>query len=139
MTTTNDASTWTGEEARVRGVLDGTYAAWAANDADAFATYYTEDASIVLAVPPTFNQGRETIRAHMAAAFAGPLKGSRPVDTPQTVRLLGEDTAIVVSEGGILLPGESELPAERKRRATWVLSKTSGDWLVAAYHNSPVG
>ena len=72
----------------------------------------------------------------MAGAFAGPLKGSRVIDQPQDVRFPNEDTAIVISEGGIVFPGQDAVPSEGMVRATWVLAKRDGRWLVAAYHYS---
>jgi hypothetical protein len=38
---------------------------------------------------------------------------------------------------GILMAGERELPAERERFATWVLTRRDGRWLVSAYTNTP--
>lgn len=110
------------------------YAAWGDNDADAFVALYRPDATVVM--PGVLHRGREAVRAHMAAGFAGPLKGSRGVDEPLDIRVLGE-TAIVVSAAGILMAGEDELPTERRRHATWVLHRTDGAWAVAAYANAP--
>lgn len=116
-------------------VLRRIYDAWAAGDADAFADCYTPDATV--AMPGSYKGGREQVRTYMAAAFAGPLSGSTGVDEPMNVRILG-DTAVVVSEAGILMAGETELPADRRRLATWVLVReAAGDWRVAAYHNCP--
>ncbi|HZE30877.1 MAG TPA: SgcJ/EcaC family oxidoreductase [Actinoallomurus sp.] len=127
MTTDTDA---------VRDVLQRIYAAWADNDADAFAALYTEDATVVM--PRVFKRGRTAVRDHMAGGFAGPLKGSRGVDDPQDIRVIGTDTAIVVSRGGIVMAGEREVPAEREVLATWVLAKRDGRWLIAAYANAPL-
>jgi uncharacterized protein (TIGR02246 family) len=123
-----------GEHA-VLEVLRGVYTAWANNDADAFAELYVEDATVVM--PGTYQENWDEVRAYMAAAFAGPLKGSRAFDEPQNVRFLGDDMAVVTGEGGILMAGESEFLDERLVRATWVLSRRDGKWLVAAYHNCP--
>lgn len=114
-------------------VLHAMYAAWEANDADALVALYTADATVVR--PGSFNDGREEVRSSMAAAFAGPMKDSRPIDTTHSVRMYGEDTAIVIGVAGVLLAGESELPADRLRRATWTLVCEDGQWLIAAYHN----
>jgi len=117
----------------VRDLLDRVYAAW--GDADAFAALYRDDATVVM--PGVFRQGRASVRESMAASFAGPLRGSRPVDEPQDVRVLG-DTAIVVSRAGILMPGQSSLPPAARRLATWVLTRSdAGGWAVAAYTNTP--
>jgi uncharacterized protein (TIGR02246 family) len=73
----------------------------------------------------------------MALAFAGPLKGSSTANKQLSLRFAGRDAAIVLSESGILLAGETEVPDERKVNATWVLEKRDGRWLIAAYHHSP--
>jgi hypothetical protein len=44
---------------------------------------------------------------------------------------------VVVSETGILIPGESAAPPERTAFASWVLAKRDGKWLLAAYSSSP--
>ncbi|MEV0495093.1 SgcJ/EcaC family oxidoreductase [Streptomyces atratus] len=95
--------------------------------------------------PPTvarlvYSDGREAIRARMAAGFAGPLKGSTVVDEVRSVRFIGEDAAVVISRSGILPAGGSAVPAEHLVLATRVLAKAAGeDRLVAGYHNCPVG
>ena len=135
MTDKNPACVLAENEGAVRETLRGIYDAWAANDADAFAASYVEDATVVL--PGVYKDGKNEVRNYMAAAFDGPLKGSQGIDEPQNVRFLDDNTAVVVSEAGILMAGESELPDERRVRATWVLSRQDGKWLVSAYHNCP--
>ncbi len=124
------------DQAAIDAVLGQTYRAWEANDADAFVRDYTEDATAIL--PGSFRDGRNGIRQSMAAGFDGPLKGSSAYHRQLGIRFLGRDGAVVVSEGGILFAGESEVPESRKVYATWVLEKRDGRWLVAAYHNSPM-
>ncbi|ETK30545.1 SgcJ/EcaC family oxidoreductase [Microbispora sp. ATCC PTA-5024] len=121
-------------DAGVHELLRQVYAAWTDNDADAFAALYLPDATVVL--PGVLHRGREAVRAYMAAAFAGPLKGSRGIDEPEDVRVMG-DTAVVVSRAGILMAGETALPADRERLATWVLARRDGEWRIAAYANAP--
>jgi uncharacterized protein (TIGR02246 family) len=120
------------DQQAVLGVLKGVYEAWEANDAEAFVADYLEDASVVQ--PGIYKKDRQEIHATMAGAFAGPLQGSRVIDEPRDVRFLNEDTAVVVSEGGIVFPGQDSVPTEGMVRATWVLTKRDGRWLVAAYH-----
>jgi uncharacterized protein (TIGR02246 family) len=129
-TTVSDA-----EQQAVHDVLNRLYEAWEANDAEAFVADYLDDASVVQ--PGTYKKDREEIRTTMAAGFAGPLQGSRVINHPQDIRFLTDDTAIVVSEDGILFPGQDVVPSEALVRATWVLAKRDGSWYVAAYHNSP--
>jgi len=119
----------------VSDVLKRLYEAWEANDAEAFVADYLADATVVQ--PGIYKKDREEIRTTMAAGFAGPLQGSRVINHPQDIRFLTDETAIVVSEDGILFPGQDDVPSEALVRATWVLAKREGSWCVAAYHNSP--
>jgi uncharacterized protein (TIGR02246 family) len=117
-------------------VIRAVYIAWADGDADVFAQLYTDDATVVQ--PGVYKRNNDDIRTTMAAGFAGPLKGSRVLDEPVSVRFFGPDTAVIIAEGGILLAGQDEVPAERLVRATWVLVQQDEQWKVVAYHNSPL-
>jgi uncharacterized protein (TIGR02246 family) len=132
---TSDPAAEAADEQLVRAVLDRVYAAWAANDADAFVEPYAEEATAQL--PGSSLPDRATIHATMTAVFAGELKGTRAVHEPQTIRLLGDHVAIVTSQSAVVFPGQSE-PAEQTRAFdTWVLSKRTGTWRVEAFHQSP--
>jgi uncharacterized protein (TIGR02246 family) len=78
------------------------------------------------------------IRENMALAFEGPLKDSSTYNKQLSIRFVGRDGAIVISESGILFAGETEVPDTGKVNCTWVFEKRDGQWLIAAYHNSPV-
>lgn len=80
----------TAHEGAVRDVLNRIVAAWKDNDADAFAAFYAEDATVVLP-GGAFLKGRDEIRNYMATAFGGPFKGSASMDTQESVRFLGDD------------------------------------------------
>jgi uncharacterized protein (TIGR02246 family) len=123
------------EEQLVRAVLDRVYAAWAANDADAFVEPYAEEATAQL--PGASLPNRAAIHSTMTAVFAGELKGTRAVHEPRSVRFLGDDVAVVISQSAIVFPGQSE-PAEQTRAFdTWVLSKRIDAWRVEAFHQCP--
>jgi uncharacterized protein (TIGR02246 family) len=113
---------------QVRAVLDEVYAAWADNDADAFVAPYAQTATAVL--PGTYLPDRETIRATMAALFAGELAGSKGVHRVQSVRLVGADVVIVLSKGAMLLAGQTEPDAANRAVETWVLARQDGTWRV---------
>ena len=124
-----------GQEAAVRAVFDETSQAWAEGDADAFAAHYATDATVIL--PGRYLPGQDAIRTVMAAAFAGPLKNSRRIHRVQAVRFTDPGTAIVITDSITALPGDPEPPVQQHERATWVLSRYDGRWLIDAYHSSP--
>ncbi|WP_371479561.1 SgcJ/EcaC family oxidoreductase [Kitasatospora sp. NBC_00315] len=126
----------TQDEAAIKAVLAASYRAWEAGDADGMVADYTADATAVMT--GSLRDSRDVIRRSMALGFEGPLKGSSTRNRQLSIRFLGRDGAIVVSESGILFAGESEVPDARKVNATWVLEKRDDRWLIAAYHNSPV-
>ena len=124
------------DEAAIQAVLGESYKAWEAGDADGMVANYTADATAIMT--GSLRHSRDVIRQNMALAFAGPLKDSSTYNKQLSLRFVGPDAAIVVSESGILFGGETEVPDERKVNATWVFQKRDGQWLIAAYHNSPV-
>jgi uncharacterized protein (TIGR02246 family) len=124
------------DEAAIQAVLDDSYNAWEAGDADGMVARYTGDATAIMT--GSLRGSRDVIRESMALGFAGPLKGSSTSNKQVSLRFVGRDAAIVVSESGILFAGETEVPDTRKVNATWVFEKRDGQWLIAAYHNSPV-
>ncbi|MDM7830331.1 SgcJ/EcaC family oxidoreductase [Cellulomonas edaphi] len=116
-------------------VLVGIAAAWAAQDADASAELYAQDATVITA--GTCTEGREAIRAFMAAGFAGMLRGTSLLETERHVRLVAPDAAVVTTLGGIVAAGESTVRPAMLRRATWTLARSGGTWRVAAFQNCP--
>jgi uncharacterized protein (TIGR02246 family) len=124
------------DKAAIQAVLVDSYKAWEAGDAEGMVANYTVDATAIMT--GSLRDSREVIRESMAVAFAGPLKGSSTYNKQLSLRFVGRDAAIVVSESGILFAGETEVPDPRKVNATWVFEKRDGQWLIAAYHNSPV-
>ncbi len=124
------------DEAAIKAVLVDSYRAWEAGDADGMVANYTADATAIMT--GSLRDTREVIRQSMALAFNGPLKGSSTANKQLSLRFVGRDAAIVVSESGILFAGETQVPDTGKVNATWVFEKRDDQWLIAAYHNSPV-
>lgn len=121
----------------VRNVPRRVVAAWARNDADAFARVWAADGDFVVA-DGTRLVGRRAIRAYMTRGFAGPLKGARAKATVTRVRLLSLTVGLVQTTGGILMPGETRVPTERLGIQTWVVTKHGREWLVSTYQNTRI-
>ena len=124
------------DEAAIQAVLVDSYKAWEAGDADGMVADYTADATAIM--PGSLRGSRNVVRESMAAAFDGPLKGTSTYNKQLSLRFVGRDAAIVVSESGILFAGQTEVSDPAKVNATWVFEKRDGQWLIAAYHNSPM-
>ncbi|GAA1272696.1 SgcJ/EcaC family oxidoreductase [Sphaerisporangium rubeum] len=136
MTTTAPASPVTdADKAAVAAVPGRVVAAWAAQDGAAFASVFTPDGTMIL--PGFYRKGVADIEAFMTFAFQGPYKDTRVTGTPIDFRFLTPDTAVVITEGGVIAAGETELSPDRTIRATWVVTRHEGDWKLAAYQNSP--
>jgi len=126
----------TEDEAAIKAVLVDSYQAWEAGDADGMVANYTADATAIMT--GSLRDSRDEIRQSMALSFEGPLKGSSTYNKQLGIRFVGTDGAIVISESGILFAGQTEVPDTGKVNCTWVFEKRDGQWLIAAYHNSPV-
>jgi uncharacterized protein (TIGR02246 family) len=124
------------DEAAIKAVLVDSYKAWEAGDADGMVANYTADATAI--ITGSLRDGRDVIRKNMAVSFEGPLRGTSTYNKQLSIRFVGRDGAIVISESGILFAGETEVPDTGKVNCTWVFEKRDGQWLIAAYHNSPV-
>jgi uncharacterized protein (TIGR02246 family) len=113
-------------------------AAWARNDAAGVADVFTEDGVLILP-GDVYKRGREEIRSFLAAAYAGPFKGTNVTGRPVDVRFVSDDVALLRTHGGLVAPGETEIAPELAVRSTWVTVKQDGQWRLAGYQNSPRG
>jgi uncharacterized protein (TIGR02246 family) len=112
-------------------------AAWAAKDADAFADVFAETGSLLQYDDELTS--REEIRRYMKAGFDGPFLYSEVMGRPLAMRFLGDDVALVVELAGVLLPGETEVAAERQFYATWVIRRReAGELELLSFQVSPI-
>jgi uncharacterized protein (TIGR02246 family) len=109
-------------------------AAWAANDADAFAEVFAENGSLLMRDEQLTS--RAQIRSYMADGFAGPFRGARVTGWPIEVKFLADDAAFLVTQGGIVLPPDDELLPEREIRAVWVIARREPGVLELLSHQS---
>jgi uncharacterized protein (TIGR02246 family) len=134
MTSTVDSTT---DEAALRAFPQRIVAAWGAYDADAFADVFTADGSMILP-GGIYATSREQIRGFMRAAFAGPYQRTQVVGEPIAIRRVGDDVAVVTTQGGVRGVEETEVAPEKLVRATWVITRDGDDWRLLSYQNTPV-
>lgn len=111
--------------------------AWLTNDADAFADTFTENGSLLL----QDNQltSREQIREYMRNGFSGGLAGAKVNGWPLDVRFLAPGVAMAITEGGIIMEGETEIAQERRIRAVWVIVPgEDGGLRLFSHQSSPI-
>jgi uncharacterized protein (TIGR02246 family) len=121
--------------AEIAAVPGRLVSAWAAHDAEAFSQLFTQDGALIL--PGVYKKGRDEIRQFMAAAYAGPYKGTSVTGAPLDIKPLGTDAVALLTVGGVLEPGETEVSTKQAIRAAWILVKDDGTWRLAVYQNCP--
>jgi uncharacterized protein (TIGR02246 family) len=139
MTITTPAPTSSGpseaDKVAVATLTQKLVAAWAYHDAAAFAAIFAEDGTMI--IRGQYHKGRAAIQAYMEEAFKGKWQGSQVTGKPLELRFLSDDVALLISQGGVLLPGETEVSEEGAIRAAWTAVRTDGQWLLTAYINTP--
>ncbi|MFD9306940.1 SgcJ/EcaC family oxidoreductase [Streptomyces sp. NPDC060048] len=122
----------------VRSLLDELSDHWNRADAAGYARLFTRDAAYV-----QFNgvvlDGREEIADMHDLMFRTMLYGTRLLcDEIESVRVIDEHTAVVVSTGAALFPWQREVTAKRLSRQTLVLVREGGRWMIASFQNGRV-
>src|ERR1044072_416070 len=119
MTTTEVSAA---DQASVAQLTQQFLAAWAYGDPDGVADMFVEDGTLIL--PGIFRQGRDDIRAYFREAFDGPYRGTQVVGKPISLRFFGPDVALLLSSGGVLAAGETEVTSAQAIRASWLVGRT---------------
>ncbi|MEU7827158.1 SgcJ/EcaC family oxidoreductase [Catellatospora sp. NPDC049133] len=136
MTTTTPAPVASpAEQAAIAAVPAKMVAAWAANDADAFADLFAEDGTMIL--PGLYQKGRDAIRAYMAAEYQGRYQGTTVTGQPIDIKPLAPGAVALLTQGGVIAKGATELAAADTIRASWILVRQGGGWRIAVYQNCP--
>jgi uncharacterized protein (TIGR02246 family) len=110
-------------------------AAWAAHDAKAFSELFAQDGTLIL--PGVYKKGRDEIREFMTAGYAGPYQGTRVTGSPIDIKPLADGAVALITTGGVLAAGETELSDRAAIRASWILVKRESQWQLVVYQNCP--
>lgn len=133
--TTAQPASLSADQAAIAAVPARMVELWARQDAEAFADLFVEDGSMIL--PGVYQRGRDQIRDFMTVAFAGVYRGTRVTGTPLEIKPLNQDAVVLVTTGGVIPAGETELSPSAAIRASWVLVRSDDRWRLAVYQNSP--
>jgi uncharacterized protein (TIGR02246 family) len=123
------------DAAAIAALTQKMVAGWAYGDADTIANLFVEDGTMILA--GSYCGNRDEVRDYFAKAFEGPYKDTQVTGKPISIRPLGPDVAILLSNGGVLKAGQTEVTEDNAIRASWLCIRHEGEWRLAAYQNSP--
>lgn len=116
----------------IEHALDQMIVAWNAGDARAYADQFTEDATYVIFAGST-SVGREEIRRDHEPVLSRFQKGSRMSISVKSVRYIGEDVALVLTEGGV---GTGRRIPLNKVQSFVFRRQGDGRWLCEAFQNT---
>ncbi len=130
------------DRSAITHILDDEGAAWAAGDADAFATHVLPDVSFANTVG-MFSIGKAPFVAQHKTIFSTIYKGSQMHQFIAAITFVTPDVAIV--DTVTTLSGAKQLPTGASAhdgvlytRLEQVIVKGAGRWSVAAFHNVPI-
>lgn len=134
MTTTVAQST-NADMAAIASLTQRMIAAWALGDAKSIANLFVEDGTMILA--GTYCDNRTAIEAYFTKAFQGEYKGTQVTGKPLASRFFSPDAGVLLTTGGVLEPGQTEVTSKQAIRAAWTVVRRDGEWWLAAYQNTP--
>jgi uncharacterized protein (TIGR02246 family) len=108
--------------------------AWNAADAAAFAAPFADDGDFVN-VLGMHARGRDAIAAGHDGIFRGIYAGSRVSYAVEAARLLAPDVALARLHGALTVP-TGPMEGRHDGRISLVLVRDSGEWRIAAFHNT---
>jgi uncharacterized protein (TIGR02246 family) len=133
--TTTAAQPTKADMAAIASLTQRMIAAWAVADAEAIANLFVDDGTMILA--GTYCDNRAAIQAYFAEAFRGEYRDTQVTGKPLASRFLGPDAGVLLTVGGVLEPGETEMSSKQAIRASWTVVRRDGEWRLAAYQNTP--
>lgn len=117
----------------VHDALDRIRAAWDAGDPGAYAAEFTDDATYVI-FAGIISHGRDAIRDDHVPVFERWQRGTRMVMRILDARTLGDDVAVVLTEGGLYKGSASKARCDKVQ--TFTMVRKGDRWLCAAFQNT---
>jgi uncharacterized protein (TIGR02246 family) len=126
------------EQAQIRAVPAGVVNGWAQESGTAVAAQFTADADFISG-NGEYVHGSADIAPYFDAQFApgGFLDNTRVTAVVNKVVCLDWNTARIITLGGILFPGETEVQPDWRGIQSWVVVRhLGGVWKAQLFHNS---
>jgi len=112
--------------------------AWGSGDSAAYAALFAPDAEYV-GFDGTRMSGTRAIDSGHRGLFDGIMRGSTMTFETPSIRSVGDDVAIVVVRGGIVMrwqKGKTSPSAKRMSTLTFVFVRTDDEWRAASFQNT---
>jgi uncharacterized protein (TIGR02246 family) len=122
------------DRAALEGIVHGLQSAWNAGDGPGFAAAFAEDADFVN-IRGEHHKGRAAISAGHEAILRTVYAGSSYRSVLEAARLVATGVALVHVQAILDVP-EGPLAGRHQARYSMVLTRTSGSWEIAAFHNT---
>ena len=110
-------------------------ASWNARDAEAYASLFTKDGSLVGFDGSTV-EGRDAIREHLTAIFADH-EVARYVRIVREVRVIADEVALLRAVVGMIPPGEQDIDPQTNAVQFLVAVRTDEGGRIAHLQNTP--
>jgi len=106
------------------------------HDPEALSAFYRDDADIIIREGPVIH-GAQAIREWWRAYFSQP-RPYRVLLIIEQIKMISENVALLnVTATGAMPDGTDKLQPVRHARATWVVVREDGEWLIAALRLLP--
>jgi uncharacterized protein (TIGR02246 family) len=133
--TLSSSSSAIADEAEIRALYQQLMDGWNAASGYAFASQFEGNGDLV-GFDGTHINGRYEIALFHQHLFDMFLKGSRLVGKVRSVRFVTSDVAVMLTVGGTVMAGQTDLDPERNSVQTLVAVKRNGKWSLAAFQNT---
>ena len=125
------------DESAVRALVQKCIEGWNKGSGEAFAAQFAEDSDFVVGNGMHIKGRRQNASSHQQI-FDTFFKGTRLWIQVKSVRFLKPDVALMHTASKVLKPGESDASPEPEFIQTWTVSKHGNEWLIDAFHNTPI-
>lgn len=116
--------------------------AWNRGDAAGVAAQFTTDGHMIPS-NGAYLTSRNSIASFYTSAFAGPLKDTRMIGRPLTVRCLSTTTAVIDGLGGLLKPGDTytdpeQVPIGQRIIVSWTAVRVGNTYYMKEFQSTSI-